>query len=118
METTKARLESHGVKVRCLVDHEGWSKSIYFEDPNGLQLECCHLTRTFEPDDAIPQVRFRVDKGVKKPRKGGSRATAIPVMDANRQTRANTARICRWTGCWNGSSQSQPRPFDRFRTRH
>ena len=67
LEATKARLEQHGVEVRGPVDHEGWSKSIYFEDPNGLQLECCHLTRAFVPDDAIPQVRFRVERGQKLP---------------------------------------------------
>ena len=55
----KAHLESHGVKVRGPVDHEGWSKSIYFKDPNGLQLEVCHLLRAFVADDAIPRVRFR-----------------------------------------------------------
>ncbi len=67
LEATKADLETHGVKVRGPVDHEGWSKSIYFEDPNGLQLECCHLTRAFDADDAIPQVRFRLENGRKLP---------------------------------------------------
>ncbi len=65
LEATKSRLESHGVAVRGPFDHEGWSKSIYFEDPNGLQLEYCCMTRTFVADDAIPQVRFRVENGVK-----------------------------------------------------
>ena len=67
LEATKASLEAHGVAVRGPVDHEGWSHSIYFEDPNGLQLECCHLTRAFNADDAVPQVRFRVEKGKKLP---------------------------------------------------
>ncbi|MEJ2089582.1 MAG: VOC family protein [Gammaproteobacteria bacterium] len=66
LESTKARLEAHGVKVRGPVDHEGWSKSIYFQDPNGLQLECCHITRAFSSDDAIPTVRFRMENGEKK----------------------------------------------------
>ena len=65
LEVTKERLQSHGVKVRGPLDHEGWSKSIYFEDPNGLQLECCWLMRPFEPEDAIPTVRFRVERGRK-----------------------------------------------------
>ena len=67
LEATKKQLEAHGIAVRGPVDHEGWSKSIYFEDPNGLQLECCHLTRAFEADDAIPRVRFRFEKGQKLP---------------------------------------------------
>lgn len=58
-------LESHGVKVRGPVDHEGWSKSIYFRDPNGLQLEVCHIVRPFVAEDATPQVRFRLDGRVK-----------------------------------------------------
>ena len=61
----KSHLESHGVAVRGPVNHEGWSKSIYFHDPNGLQLEVCHLLRPFTADDAIPQVRFRLQKGRK-----------------------------------------------------
>jgi len=67
LEATRQLLLSNGVKVHGPVDHEGWSKSIYFEDPNGLQLECCHLTRAFVADDAIPRVRFRVERGVKLP---------------------------------------------------
>ena len=58
-------LESNGVAVRGPVDHEGWCKSIYFRDPNGLQLEVCHLSRPFVADDARPKVRFRLDGRVK-----------------------------------------------------
>ena len=67
LEETKRSLEAHGVVVRGPVDHEGWSKSIYFEDPNGLQLECCHLLRAFNADDATPQIRFRIERGQKLP---------------------------------------------------
>jgi len=67
LEATKAELQAHGVEVRGPVDHEGWSKSIYFEDPNGLQLECYHLTRAFGPEDAVPAVRFRIERGEKVP---------------------------------------------------
>jgi glyoxylase I family protein len=70
LEATKSQLEAHGVAVRGPVDHEGWSKSIYFEDPNGLQLECCHLMREFDAHDAVPQVRFRLENGVKQPATG------------------------------------------------
>jgi catechol 2,3-dioxygenase-like lactoylglutathione lyase family enzyme len=42
----KARLESAGVEVRGVVDHE-FVQSIYFFDPNGLRVEL--TTRTEEP---------------------------------------------------------------------
>jgi len=65
LEQVKKHLESNGVAVRGPVDHEGWCKSIYFDDPNGLQFEYCHLTRDFVADDAVPQTRFRLDGGRK-----------------------------------------------------
>jgi catechol 2,3-dioxygenase-like lactoylglutathione lyase family enzyme len=58
----KASLEKHGVAVRGVEDHEGWCRSIYFTDPNGLQLEYYSLSRKLTEDDAQPQVRFRVSK--------------------------------------------------------
>jgi catechol 2,3-dioxygenase-like lactoylglutathione lyase family enzyme len=61
LERIKQHLEDHGIKVRGPVDHEGWCKSIYFVDPNGLQLEVCHSTRPLLADDAIPRVRFRLE---------------------------------------------------------
>jgi glyoxylase I family protein len=70
LEAMKTDLEAHGVAVRGPVDHEGWCQSIYFLDPNGLQLECCHLTRPLEADDAVPQVRFRLEGRTKKQRDG------------------------------------------------
>ena len=41
----QAHLEAKGVAVRGVVDH-GWCRSIYFRDPNFLQLEYCCLTET------------------------------------------------------------------------
>jgi catechol 2,3-dioxygenase-like lactoylglutathione lyase family enzyme len=61
LERVKSHLESNGIAVRGPVNHEGWSKSIYFVDPNGLQLEVCHLLRPFTADDAEPRVRFRLE---------------------------------------------------------
>ena len=61
LERIKHHLVSNGVAVNGPVNHEGWSKSIYFLDPNGLQLEVCHLLRPFVADDAIPRVRFRLE---------------------------------------------------------
>jgi len=61
LERIKAHLVSNGIEVRGPVDHEGWCKSIYFLDPNGLQLEVCWLQRPFVADDAEPRVRFRLE---------------------------------------------------------
>lgn len=76
LASTKEQLEAHGVAVRGPVDHEGWSQSIYFHDPNGLQLECCHLTRPFDADDAVPRVRFRLEGRVKKQPDGSEERTS------------------------------------------
>ncbi len=42
-----------------IVDHN-WAKSIYFKDPNGMQLEYCCLTREFNANDARMQDRFEI----------------------------------------------------------
>ncbi|HEY8122094.1 MAG TPA: VOC family protein [Myxococcota bacterium] len=73
LERIKQHLVSHGVEVRGPVDHEGWSKSIYFLDPNGLQLEVCLMLRAFVGDDAIPRVRFRLEGARKLERAGAER---------------------------------------------
>jgi catechol 2,3-dioxygenase-like lactoylglutathione lyase family enzyme len=62
----KAELEAKGVKVRGVENHEGWCQSIYFMDPNGLQMEYCYVSRELNEDDAKPQVRFRVSREGKK----------------------------------------------------
>ena len=50
-------LRAMGVDVTDVVDHD-WAKSIYFQDPNGIQLEYCCLTRDVNADDARMQYRF------------------------------------------------------------
>ncbi len=42
----RSELLEKGVDATELVDH-GWCKSIYFKDPNGVQLEFCCLTTEF-----------------------------------------------------------------------
>ena len=66
LQALKAALEQNGVAVRGVEDHEGWCRSIYFTDPNGLQLEYCCLSRELTEDDARAQVRFRVSRDGKK----------------------------------------------------
>ena len=43
-------LVEKGLKVRGIVDH-GWCQSIYFRDPNFLQLEFCCLSRELAEKD-------------------------------------------------------------------
>lgn len=43
LENKRLDLLAKGLKVRGIVDH-GWCKSIYFRDPNFLQLEFCCLS--------------------------------------------------------------------------
>lgn len=56
-------LRASGVKVTDIIDH-GWAQSIYFEDPNGLQLEYCCMTRNLTDDDAVMQDRGTIGRGV------------------------------------------------------
>ncbi len=52
-------LIAKGVEVTDVVDHD-WAKSIYFKDPNGIQLEFCCFTRNLNADDATMQDRFTI----------------------------------------------------------
>jgi catechol-2,3-dioxygenase len=49
----KERIESHGVEVRGVVDHEGIWQSLYFFDPNGLRLELTWQRRQLTEDDRL-----------------------------------------------------------------
>ena len=51
-----------GVEMTNIVDHQ-WAKSIYFKDPNGLQLEYCCLVREFTDNDSKMQPRFEIPVG-------------------------------------------------------
>ena len=58
LNTKREELIGKGVKVTDIVDHE-WAMSIYFEDPNGISLEYCFLTRDIGTlDDVTFQERF------------------------------------------------------------
>ena len=55
----RAELLAKGVEVTEVVDHD-WAKSIYFKDPNGIQLEFCCYTRDLNADDARMQHRAEI----------------------------------------------------------
>jgi len=57
LEEKRQELVAKGVQVSEVVDHD-WAKSIYFKDPNGMQLEFCCLTRNFTDEDARMKERF------------------------------------------------------------
>ena len=58
LNAKREELIGKGVKVTDIVDHE-WATSIYFEDPNGISLEYCCLTRDIGTlDDVTFQERF------------------------------------------------------------
>jgi glyoxylase I family protein len=61
LEHKRQELIDKGVKVTEVVDHD-WAKSIYFKDPNGIELEFCCYTRELNQDDATMQVRFQASK--------------------------------------------------------
>ena len=44
LEQKRSELEAKDVKTRGIVDH-GWCQSVYFRDPNFLQLEFCCLSK-------------------------------------------------------------------------
>jgi catechol 2,3-dioxygenase-like lactoylglutathione lyase family enzyme len=57
LEAKRQELLAKGVAVSEVVDHD-WAKSIYFKDPNGMQMEFCCLTREFGSEDAVMAQRF------------------------------------------------------------
>ena len=59
LEDKRRELIAKGVEVTDVVDHD-WAKSIYFKDPNGIQLEFCCFTRNLNDDDATLQVRNEI----------------------------------------------------------
>jgi catechol 2,3-dioxygenase-like lactoylglutathione lyase family enzyme len=59
LDEKRHELLAKGVQVTEVVDHD-WAKSIYFKDPNGIQLEFCCYTRTLNADDARMQPRAEI----------------------------------------------------------
>jgi len=74
----RSELLAEGIEVSEVVDHD-WAKSIYFKDPNGIQLEFCCFTRNLNANDARMQDRFEMSVkrlGLEDPQALG---TAQPV---------------------------------------
>jgi catechol 2,3-dioxygenase-like lactoylglutathione lyase family enzyme len=63
LEEKRDELIARGVEVTEVVDHD-WAKSIYFKDPNGLQLEFCCFTRSLNADDA--RMQHRADISIRR----------------------------------------------------
>ena len=59
LEEKRNELIAKGIDVTEVVDHD-WAKSIYFKDPNGIQLEFCVFTRNLNANDARMQDRFEI----------------------------------------------------------
>jgi catechol 2,3-dioxygenase-like lactoylglutathione lyase family enzyme len=59
LEEKRNELIAKGIEVTEVVDHD-WAKSIYFKDPNGIQLEYCIFTRNLNDNDARLQDRFEI----------------------------------------------------------
>ncbi|WLW50829.1 VOC family protein [Streptomyces sp. YU58] len=56
LQAWRDRLVEHGVKASAVFNH-GWCRSVYFTDPDGLQLEFCYNTRVLNEDDKILKPR-------------------------------------------------------------
>ena len=59
LDEMRNALIARGVEVTDVVDHD-WAKSIYFKDPNGVQLEYCCFTRNLNANDARMQERAEI----------------------------------------------------------
>ena len=58
LEEKRQELVDKGVEVTEIVDHD-WAKSIYFKDPNGMQMEfACYTRDVGTEDDVTMQERF------------------------------------------------------------
>jgi catechol 2,3-dioxygenase-like lactoylglutathione lyase family enzyme len=66
LEAKRQELLAKGVTVTDMVDHE-WAKSIYFQDPNGISLEYCCLTRDIGSEDDVT-MQVRVERSVQEMR--------------------------------------------------
>ncbi len=59
LQEKRNELIAKGIEVTDVVDHD-WARSIYFTDPNGIQLEFCCVVRNLNDDDATMQPRAEI----------------------------------------------------------
>jgi catechol 2,3-dioxygenase-like lactoylglutathione lyase family enzyme len=61
LDEKAAEITRRGIEVSKVVDH-GYARSIFFRDPNNLQVELCCMTRRFNADDLhqVQQVEVAV----------------------------------------------------------
>jgi catechol 2,3-dioxygenase-like lactoylglutathione lyase family enzyme len=79
LEDKRKELIAKGVDVSDVVDHD-WAKSIYFKDPNGIQLEFCCFTRNLNADDA--RMQDRLEMSIRRLGLEGERAPASAGITA------------------------------------
>ena len=92
-------LIARGVEVTDVVDHD-WAKSIYFKDPNGLQLEFCCFTRNLNDDDA------RLTRHRNGSTGGGCISMSSCRRKAGRSSRKTSAT--RWQRPWRADVRCAP----------
>jgi catechol 2,3-dioxygenase-like lactoylglutathione lyase family enzyme len=67
LEEWRAHLKANGVRVTPIIDHE-FCRSIYFTDPDGMQLEISYWTRVLQRRDiserVLDQAGIRVEAAV------------------------------------------------------
>ena len=75
----RRELLAKGVEVTEVVDHD-WAESIYFQDPNGVQLEFCCFTRALHAEDARMQDRAEISvRRLGLEPAGGGEGSRVPV---------------------------------------
>jgi len=75
LQEARRRLEAAGIEVKGPIDHDGFVKSIYFFDPNGVRLELTTVTASQEALDGYRRdARGLLDAWVRE--KQGGRAAA------------------------------------------
>jgi len=85
LDEKRNELLARGVDVTEVFDHD-WAKSIYFKDPNGIQLEYCCFTRKLNANDARMKDRFETSVRrlrLEDPAAPKSATTASDDLDLN-----------------------------------
>ena len=88
----RRELQAKGVEVTEVVDHD-WAESIYFRDPNGVQLEFCCFTRQLDAGDALMQDRAEISvRRLGLEPTGVGEGSRVPVERAASEPAASSRR--------------------------